>query len=321
MTLLRASQLQPGDGDRVFRYSRWRAALLALVIFSFGVGWLYFGSRQPAGVSRYASYYVGAVVLLGLLTLQRYITARFRASNWLVRQDSSGLYVRFRSYLNYALADVDETVLFIGYQEIRSARLVIEHTKFDDAQGHRATNTTRFVELDVTADVTPLAKALSVERARPAPSEKHWYGTSRTLYNHYPVQVERPSFVRVQWSATPRASKFLEAMKPAVEIAPPLSLSEDLTTLAAQPPEHQQQQLVKLVAAGQTIVAVYLARRLYGLDLTTAKTFVDQLRQSGVAGCLVTVMALRRGASHAAGYPLCIGLRVIAADHGRRADR
>jgi hypothetical protein len=283
MTLLRAAQLQPGDGGRVFRYSQWRAALLTVVILGLGVGFVYFGTRQPAGVSRYASYYVGAVILLGLLLLQRYVIARFRASNWLARLDASGVYVRFRSYLNYALSDVDETVVFIGYQEIRSARVVIERTTFADAEGHRTTNTTRFVELDVTADVTPLAKALSVERARSAPSEKHWYGTSRTLYDHYPVHVERPSFVRVQWSATPRASTFLDAMKPAVEIAPPLSLSEDLTTLAAQTRDHQEQQLLKLVAAGQTIVAVYLARRLYGFDLTTAKTFVDQLRESGVA--------------------------------------
>jgi len=283
MTLLRASQLQPGGGDRVFRYSQWRAALLALVILSFGVGCLYFGIRQPAGVSRYVSYYVGAIILLGLLTLQRYVTARFRHSNWLARLDASGLYVQFRSYLNYTVSNVDETVVFIGYEEIRSARLVIEHTKFTDAEGHRATKTTRYVELDVTADVTSLAKALSVERARPAPSEKHWYGTSRTLYNDYPVQVERPSFVRVRWSATPRASKFLEALKPAVEIAPPLSLSEDLTTLAALTPEDQVQQLLKLDAGGQTIEAIYLARRLYGFNLTTAKTFVDRLRQSGVA--------------------------------------
>jgi hypothetical protein len=283
MTLLRASQVQAGDGDRVFCYSRWRAALLALVISGFGVGCFYFGSRQPAGVSRYASYYVGAIVALGLLTLQRYLTARFRASNWLARLNASGVYVQLRSYLNYAMADVDETVVFIGYQEIRTARLVTEHTKCPDAEGHRATKTTRFVELDLTADVTPLAKALGDERARPAPSERHWYGTSRTLYNDYPVHVERPSFVRVQWSATLRASTFLEALKPAVEIAPPVSLSEDLTTLAAQTPEDQEQQLLKLDAAGQTVVAIYLTRRLYGFDLTTAKTFVDRLRQSGVA--------------------------------------
>jgi len=269
--------------DRVFRHSRQRAALVALITLSLGVGCFYVGSRQPTGVSRYASYYVGAIALLSLLTLQRYITARFRTSNWLARLNASGVYVQFRSYLNYPSADVDETVVFIGYEEIRSARIVIERTTFADAQGHRAMKAARFVELDVTADVTPLAKALSLERARPGPSEKHWYGTSRTLYNDYPVQVERPSYVRVQWSVTPRASKFLEALKPIVEIAPPLSLSEDLTTLAAQSPKDQEQQLLKLDAAGQTIEAIYLARRLYGFDLTTAKTFVDQLRQRGVA--------------------------------------
>ncbi|HEU5257490.1 MAG TPA: hypothetical protein VFU28_15965 [Vicinamibacterales bacterium] len=68
-----------------------------------------------------------------------------------------------------------------------------------------------------------------------------------------------------------------------MEIAPPLSLFEDLTMLAAQTPEDQEQQLLKLYAAGQTVEAIYLARRLYGFDLATAKTFVDRLRQSGVA--------------------------------------
>jgi hypothetical protein len=280
MTLLRTSQLQAGVGGRVFRYSRWRAALLALAVLSFAVGCLYYGSREPAGVSRYVSSYVGAIVLLSLLVLQRYATARFRVSNWLARVDASGVYIQFRSYLNYALPDVDETVVFIGYEEIRAARVVIERTTFADAQGDRATKTTRFVEFDVTADMRPLANALTVERARPAPSEKHWYGTSRMLYNDYPVRVEPPSFVRVRWAATPRAATFLDAIKPAVEIAPPLSIVEDLTTLAAQPRERQEQQLLKLDAAGQTVEAIYLARRLYGFDLTTAKTFVDRLRTS-----------------------------------------
>lgn len=278
MQLLRASEVRIGDEDRVFYYSRWRATLLALLVMGGAVACVLFGQRQPPGVSRYLSYYVAAVLLLGLLFLSRYITARFRATNWLARTGPVGLYIKFRSYLNYPLSDADEIIVFIPYSELRSARLLREHMRSRDAQGHIAARTVRLVELDLAVDVTPLAKAVNTERLRPAPGEKHWYGTTSTLFNDYPVRVAPPSFVQVQWSVTPGWKAFLAALEPFAQIAAPISLSEDFTNLSALSREEQEQHLRALDARGETVMAIYTARRLYGYDLTEAKSFITKLR-------------------------------------------
>ena len=278
---MRASEVQVTAADRVFYYSRWRAASLALLVMGVGIGCIQFGRSQPAGLTRYLSYYIGAVLLLGLLLLHRNITARFRASNWLAWLTPTGVVVKFRSYLNYSLPDTDEIIVFIPYQEIRSAGLLNERTALTDAAGHRSMQITRYIEIDLSVDVTALATAVATERAKPAPSERHWYGTSSTLYGHYPVRVVAPLFVQVQWSATPGRKAFLDALRPFAQIAPTLCFSQDFTKLVGLTGEQQQQHLRELDAAGQTLLAISTARRLYGYDLVTAKAFIEKLRSAG----------------------------------------
>jgi hypothetical protein len=58
-----------------------------------------------------------------------------RPSNWLARVRNDGLFIQFRSYLNYHLPADALTVFFIPYQEIRSARLVRERTKIRTTMG------------------------------------------------------------------------------------------------------------------------------------------------------------------------------------------
>ena len=278
MQLLRVSEVQVSNGDRVFSYSRWRAVLVALLMLASAVVCVLIGRRQPAATTRYLSYYVAAVFLVGFFFFRRFVTARFRPTNWMVRVGLEGLFIKFRSYLNYSLPDDDQIVAFLPYHDIRSVRVVRDHTTFADMQGHRATQTMRLVELDLAVDVTELAKALDTERARPASSEKHWYGTSSTLFRHYPVLVKPPSFLQMQWSVTPGWKAFLAALGPFAQIAPPLSVSEDLTRLSSLSREQQEQRLRWLDARGETVLAIYTARRLYGYDLSEAKSFVDTLR-------------------------------------------
>ena len=278
MELVRESEVAVTSDDRVFCYSRWRAALVTTLVLGSAIGLFVVGRRQPPGVSRYLSYYIAAVFLLGLILLSRYITARFRQTNWLARVGATGVFIKFRSYLNYTLPQDSKTVAFIPHSEIRSARLLYDHTKFTDAQGRRATQTIRYVEFDLTADVAALAEAVATERTRPASSEAHWYGTSSTVYRHYPVQVVLPSFVQVQWSAAPGRKAFLEALRPFARIAAVASLAEDFTGLATLSREQQEQRLRELDARGQTVLAIYTARRLYGHDLAAAKAFIERLR-------------------------------------------
>src|SRR5712691_4016950 len=99
--------------------------------------------------------YIAGVLFLGLVLMRRFFLARLRSSNWLARMRDDGLLIQFRSYLNYHLPGGDVTVIFIPYQDIRSARLVRERTKIE-AQDGTTEETCRLVELELAADLTPL---------------------------------------------------------------------------------------------------------------------------------------------------------------------
>lgn len=277
MQLLQASEIQVTDETAFFRYSRFRAVSTAVLTLGLGIICLFLGRTKFAGVARYISYYIGAMLLLALFLFRGYITARFRRSNWLAQTTPTGLFLKFRSYLNHGLPDSDQTIAFIPYQEIRSAGLLTERVASTDPQGHGTTQTNCYVELDFTGNLAELANAISAERAKRAPLVKRWYGTTSTLYNDFPLRVVS-SFVQVRWAAVPGRKEFVKTLKPFVQIVSPVKLTEDFTKLGMLTREQQSERLRELDAAGQTVIAITTARRLYGYDLATAKAFIENLR-------------------------------------------
>lgn len=227
----------------------------------------------------YLAYYISGVLLLGLLLMSRFLLARLRPSNWLVRMRADGLLIQFRSYLNYHLPAGDPTVVFIPYEFIRSARLLRERTKIPDHNG-ASMQTRRLVELELAGDLTPLSKALAMESARPAPQEKTWYGKTSTLYGHYPVRMVSAQFLQVEWPVAPPAAKLLDALRPYTAIVPPVDLAEDFANLGNLSREEQGKRLLELDRGGRTIAAIYVARRLYGYDLNQAQAYVEGLRKA-----------------------------------------
>lgn len=280
MQLLQASEVPIRDLAPVFRYSRIRAVVLYLLLFAFAVACIVVGRLELAGIQRYISYYAGVVALFCLVFLRGYLVARFRGGNWLAGIHSTGVFLKFRSYLNYALPDTDNTVVFIPYPEIRSAALLRERVASADAQGRRGTQTIDYVVLDLAREVTEVENAISAERAKPAPKERHWYGTTATLYSHYPVSTVPPSTIRVQWGVVPSRQAFLRALQLHVQIASPSLLSEDLTQMGALTAQQKLERLRELDAQGKTVLEIATARRLYGYDLAPARAFVENLRQS-----------------------------------------
>ena len=86
--------------------------------------------RWPGPV---VAYYVAGVALVSVVTLQTFVLARFRSSNWLLQAGDAGLHVQFRSYLNHRFPADHRTVVFIPYQLIRSARLARETRTIPDS--------------------------------------------------------------------------------------------------------------------------------------------------------------------------------------------
>jgi hypothetical protein len=271
--LIRSVEVPEGPHDFIFRSSRLRAVLMVLVCLGACAALLFVRWPHPR-----VAYIAGCAIALGLLLARGMIGARFRPSNWLIRVADEGLYIQFRSYLNYHLCRDDPTVVFLPYSDIRSARMVRERALNRDLQGHTQTETHRYVEFDLAVDPTPLAAALAAECARPGAPEKRWYGSSTTLYRAYPVLMQNPPFLRVEWRVVPGVAVFFEALKSRVMIAEAVSIREDFAHLQSLPRDQQERRLHDLDQRGQTIAAVYMARRLFGLDLTAATKFVDDLR-------------------------------------------
>ena len=280
MRLLRLSEVEIGANDRIFRYSRTHAVVVALIAFS-AAAWF---AVHAYTAQWKLGYFIAAAIILFLDLFRRFVTARFRPSSWLVRMNDLGVYIQFRSYLNYHLPSEDVTVVFISFGDIRSARLIKERLTTPDPQG-RGTQTQflRHIELELAGDMTPLSQALDAEAGESAPTEKHWYGASSTLYQDHPVRMDPLPFLRIHWQVVPGTHKFLDALRPYTTIAETVSMNEDFSHLQSLSRDEQLKRLRDLAARGQTVNAIYAARKLYSCGLAEAKGMVEA-RNASAAG-------------------------------------
>jgi hypothetical protein len=92
--------------------------------------------------------------------------------------------------------------------------------------------------------------------------------------------------LRMQWSVVPGAAKFLQALNPYTAIMAPLRISEDFANVKTLSREEQEKRLRELDARGETMAAVYMARRLYGYGLSEAEVFMEGLRSRNSGGRL-----------------------------------
>jgi len=278
--LLRLGEVETGENDRVFRHARMRALVVALAAYGGTVALFFhaYTAKWPPG------YFFGSFLLLFELLTLRMVTARFHPSNWLVRMNETGIYLQYRSYLNYELPAEEATVVLLPFGEIASARLVKERVETPDPTKPSATQTQylRYVELELAGDPAALAQALQAERAEPAPLQKRWYGTSSTLYQDYPVTMSGAKTLRIRWDVVPGTGKFLEALRPYTVIGEPVSSRQDFTHLRSLSREEQEKKLREMAARGQTVAAISAARRLFGCSLADAKKMVDGMRADGV---------------------------------------
>jgi len=272
LKLMRLSDVPIVGRDRVYRASPGRALFWSTVVV--------LASLVLADIAwqrhSWLAGYVAIVLLLILLVTRRMVSARLRPSNWLVRMSDEGLFVQFRSYLNFRFPADDLTVAFIPFREIRSANSVHRTTQTPDesARGWQ-TRVSWLISLEVTANLIALSQALANEREKSVPGA--------ATYRHYPVRVISPTRVQIEWDVIPGAAAFLEALSSHTQIASSVELDEDLVHMASLSREEQEMRLRALAEAGNTIAAIKIARGLYSLDLTQARDFVEKLRRGDPA--------------------------------------
>lgn len=275
MQLMRLADVPMDPHDRVYYYSRFRAVtgatlLAAVAIAAFVFAWL---------KGAWPMYYIAFAMALCLLLYQRLILGRFRSSNWLLRMTDHGLFVKFRSYLNHHFDAQDFTVLFLPYSEMRSARMVKERQERPDREQESATTATtrRILELELAGKSTDLAVALTAERERVFGKTPRGAQRISYRYQHFPVRLVSPTFLRVEWGAVPRIQTLLDALTRHTLVHGGGEESKTFANLDQLSKQEQETRLLELAESGDMIGAIAIARRLYSYDLTTAKQFVEGL--------------------------------------------
>jgi hypothetical protein len=209
--LMREQDVPAKNNARIYRYAPWHVVVVYLVLLGLAAGLFVIGVRQHVTFMKILGSIFGCFVLLG----RRFLLARFRESNWLVRADENGLYIKFRSYLNYHFPADDPTVVFIPFREIRKAHRTREQRQSGFVgDNRRSVQTVTLVEVELTCDVAALSSAVSEENSRPGPTEKRWYGTTSRRANHCPLVVDAHGRLRLLWECTPSAASFLTSLAP-----------------------------------------------------------------------------------------------------------
>ncbi len=241
------------------------------MILAVGLGLLVFAWLK----SVWPAYFVAVVIFLCLLIFHQLILARFRPSNWLLRLNDEGMFVKFRSYLNDRFPQYDLTVAFLRFSEIRSAKFVREKQELDDSRGRAGTTTKtrRYVEFEVDCDCRQLAEELAKERDRVFKGK----AISSARYGDFSVRVVAPDRVQIDWTVVPGVQTVLDALTRHTLVRPAESSSKDFVNLEKLSREQQEARLLELAESGDKIGAIAMARQLYSYDLTAAKQFVEEL--------------------------------------------
>ncbi|MFZ3019619.1 MAG: hypothetical protein WA056_14310 [Gallionella sp.] len=239
MKPLRLLQLReaPDSDIREFRASSpWVTMLLMGIVVGLCLwvglrGGIYFGEggALPAFIAWWIVFWLG---LFWLMLVNLCLKSR-QPSAWLVRADSQGLYIKWRSYQNVAWQTEGPQVLYVPYANIAEARRHKRHWNTPESRqgGNREVRNT-FLELQLrNTDTTELARRLADERAGHPDGKKIPQGR----WGHYPVALEPNDLLRIEWRASPGIKAMLALLRErGVSIASPMRSANDLTSQAGE---------------------------------------------------------------------------------------
>jgi hypothetical protein len=211
--------------------------------------------------------------------LYRVLRARLRPTNWLVRTQSKGILIKFRSPLNYHFEAETLAVVHIAYGDIEFARPHrVRQTVPGGTPGEEVMRLMKFAEFRMrdVERVKELERRLSAERNREGPTTGRFIKT-RHKSRHYPLQVSSEGFVRIEWFVRPSLKKFMTDIARDVALKEPTRSRKDFRNLRNVPVEEQETALLELIASGDRMSALEAVKELYGYDTTRAVKFVDEL--------------------------------------------
>jgi hypothetical protein len=280
MRFLRPDEISNGDVVRTFRHSP-VGPLVMSAFFSAPLVALVFGwenvLRATTSLPWFGWIVVGPVLALVALiwwvclaALRSLVHASFLSSNWLVKTTRDGFYLQLRSYQNHHFLLDGPTVVFFSFGEVARTRRVTESFEAGSS-GDRSRRHRRWLELQlVNVDTAPLEAWLAAERARPAPRTRTLGVKSSVRFGHVPVLVPRAGVVYVDWLGRGLLDALAEHVATVEDADVALDASEQRTF---------ETRIGELVARGETIAAVGLARDERNLSLTEAHSLIRSVRE------------------------------------------
>lgn len=285
------------DAILIARMSPWGHGIAGLLLLGWSIAvpvFVYdqgfrFDTTSFFGIvlSSFSSVVIGLVILVclvaGLAFLSSFI-ATLKSTNWTLIVNQSGLYVNLRSYTDFRLPATDAVVLFIPKQEVRRLKLLGKKFRVLSNKGQSMVTVDDQIESYSYLELSLYGKDLSIAEQCLADEKKKFCPTYvkgvTAAAKGSAVEILPDGIVKIHWKTratrlTPSLNKTVKLLQQFYSV---ISREEDESPLIRDLEQDEKEiRLLDLVATGNKMDAVILARQLYGYDLTEAHNFICEL--------------------------------------------
>lgn len=282
MKFFRLEEISARPDEVTFRESRLKGGIFFCLFSLLTAGALACGvlgtfQAQSGSLLPIIAYAIAAGFSLVSWVSLKSFRATLRPTNWLLRYNSDGLTIKYRSYLNHHFPRDDIAAFFLSTSEIAWVRKTREALLVPDkGEGESAEHWT-YLDVKLSrSETSDLEEHLRRERTREAPK----VGISRTKFRHYPVRLLPEGIVRLDWrgpssSIIPRIDDALKVLR----FSLPIEREVFTDRRGGKVPDEKamETRILELAERGKIIDATALVRSHYGYDTKMAKEFVEEL--------------------------------------------
>ena len=267
MDLLSSNQVNVNPNNIVYKNSPFWAFVAFLVITAFlGIPIvLWINDRLSLGFVIFSGFFV---LILSIVYFRKFLKT-LKQDNWVVSLADNHMLIKFRSFQNTHLPKDNVQIIQLQYSEISSFYIGKKTRITPSASGGKRYEFIKYLELHLNIDTNDLNIQLNHER--------NMKRVSRAL--HFYVFVTGKNTIRIHWLDTQTAIhpnlKHIAnslATKGLYQIQ-----NEGLDKNVPVKIFDEDRDILDLHENGLHIEAISLARRLYGLNLTEAKSYVQKI--------------------------------------------
>lgn len=273
MKLLSLHQSPTRQQAMFFRHSWFGAAVVLIAVL--GVAAAMIKGYTSGKVPLVALLAVGLGGVLAVLLTTSMLRRAFQPTNWLFALGPDRLWIKYRSYLKSHFPAEDFQIVEFRYDEIESVGLIRRVEKVPGQKGRTTTKFSRHLEIVAHHPFgVELSEALQLERSKKDSTASRIKSQSA----HYPVQLKDDKTLRMcVTDIRPGQKTALGELKiHRIAVVAEKRESDDFTK-PLKDKQEMEGRIVALVEKGDTVSAVHLVRQHYGMGLTEAKQFIDEL--------------------------------------------